>query len=134
MKGAVGEGAQTSNILLQTDVTVNPDCVCTEGFCMAPLIASQMCAGVLGNQPHDACQGDSGGPLVKRDNNGQFWLAGVVRFVANLNNENFFCNLLVLNNFSFSISCSTGVGCAGHGIYSRVSEFEQWISETVKMN
>lgn len=105
--GAVAEKGATSNILLQTDVRVNPDSVCTEEFGITPLIASQLCAGIQGNQPHDACQGDSGGPLVKRDNDGQFWLAGVV---------------------------STGVGCAGHGIYSRVSEFEQWISETVKMN
>lgn len=82
LKGATEEGGASSNILLQTDVTVNQDSVCTQQFDITPLIPSQLCAGITGTKPHDSCQGDSGGPLVKREANGQFWLAGAVRFVG----------------------------------------------------
>ena len=29
---------------------------------------------------------------------------------------------------------SKGVGCAGHGIYTRLSEYERWVLDTIRMN
>ena len=106
-KGATKENGGLSNILLQTDVSVYQAGICTDQFGISALIASQICAGITGAQPHDACQGDSGGPLIQRDSTGRFWLAGIV---------------------------STGVGCAGNGIYTRVTSFEKWIADTIKLN
>jgi len=30
--------------------------------------------------------------------------------------------------------CSNGVGCSGHGVYTRVTSFEKWIADTIAKN
>lgn len=60
---------------------MNPPGLCVDQFGLAPLVSGQLCAGIVGPSPHDSCQGDSGGPLVRRDENGKFWLVGIVRSV-----------------------------------------------------
>ncbi|XP_038143516.1 tryptase-like [Cyprinodon tularosa] len=66
-----------------------------------------LCAG-LQQGGKDSCQGDSGGPLVVQNQNSSMWVqAGVVSF---------------------------GEGCAKPmkpGIYTRVSKYQRWISDTV---
>jgi secreted trypsin-like serine protease len=66
-----------------------------------------LCAGyAIGGK--DSCEGDSGGPLAVRDEPGSKWtLAGIV---------------------------SNGVKCAEPnlpGIYTRISEYRNWIIETI---
>ena len=61
-----------------------------------------ICAGEPGAAP---CNGDSGGPLVCPDGNGNNKLAGIVSFGEN--------------------------GCTTTGVYTRVSHYEEWISERI---
>ena len=61
-----------------------------------------ICAGEAGAAP---CNGDSGGPLVCPDGNGNNKLAGIVSFGEN--------------------------GCTTTGVYTRVSNYEEWISERI---
>ena len=61
-----------------------------------------ICAGEAGVAP---CNGDSGGPLVCPDGNGNNKLAGIVSFGEN--------------------------GCTTTGVYTRVSHYEEWISERI---
>jgi len=68
--------------------------------------ALTVCAGVL-SPATDTCQGDSGGPLIAKGSSGSFYLAGVT---------------------------SSGVGCKGRGVYTRVSAFETWIENTIASN
>jgi secreted trypsin-like serine protease len=60
-----------------------------------------------GTSVTDSCQGDSGGPLMFADANGALFVGGVV---------------------------STGKGCEGRGLYTRVSAYEYWIAETIAQN
>jgi len=61
-----------------------------------------ICAGKPGAGP---CNGDSGGPLVCPDAEGKLKLAGIVSFGEN--------------------------GCTNAGVYTRVSQYEQWISDRI---
>jgi len=61
-----------------------------------------ICAGKAGAAP---CNGDSGGPLVCPDGNGNTKLAGIVSFGQN--------------------------GCTSSGVYTRVSHYEDWITERI---
>ena len=69
------------------------------------------CAGHLENQEKDTCQGDSGGPLVTpifdRDGHPRYELAGIT---------------------------SWGIGCADGfpGVYTRVSNYVDWIEKVVQ--
>ncbi|BES98909.1 serine protease [Nesidiocoris tenuis] len=70
------------------------------------ITSSQICAGGNGK---DTCQGDSGGPLMYPDNDGRFYLIGVV---------------------------SLGYKCAEEGfpgVYTRVSKYTDWIVDNVRM-
>lgn len=91
-------------------LTVIPNKPCKEAY--RPLNLSvttaMLCAGYPGGG-RDTCQGDSGGPLMIRRDDARLALAGVVSF---------------------------GKGCAKAeypGVYTRVSDFINWIMETVRL-
>lgn len=106
--GNTDESGISTSILQQVSVTLNQKSLCTAQFGLNPLISSQICAGVTGPDPKDACQGDSGGPMVKRDPvTNSFYVAGIV---------------------------SQGVGCKGHGVYTYVVEYEDWIKSIIDNN
>lgn len=100
------ESGDYPNILRETDVPLynRADCLAAYSEDGVSVITDQMmCAGfVAGGQ--DTCQGDSGGPMIY-NHEGQWYQAGVVSF---------------------------GNGCAVAnfpGIYSRVSQFTQWVAQ-----
>ncbi|XP_059203993.1 trypsin-like [Centropristis striata] len=86
--------------LQEVSVPIVSNSKCSESY--DPITNNMICAG-LEEGGKDSCQGDSGGPLVY--NNGSRWiLVGVVSF---------------------------GRGCAQPnfpGVYSRVSQYQSWIS------
>ncbi|KAI2666136.1 Polyserase-2 [Labeo rohita] len=94
-------------VLQEVDVPVvgNTKCNC---FYKGSITGNMMCAGTL-EGGKDSCQGDSGGPMVIKQ--GSRWIqAGVVSF---------------------------GQGCAEPnypGVYSRVSNYQNWITQHVGMN
>ncbi|XP_014330876.1 serine protease 27-like [Xiphophorus maculatus] len=103
--GDLGNG-MLSDILQEVEIPIigNNKCSCyNEGF--ATITENMMCAG-LDQGGKDSCQGDSGGPLVMY--NSLVWVQGGV--------------------------VSFGYGCAipmKPGVYSRVSNYQEWISNTV---
>uniref|UniRef100_A0A3B5LRP3 Peptidase S1 domain-containing protein n=1 Tax=Xiphophorus couchianus TaxID=32473 RepID=A0A3B5LRP3_9TELE len=94
------------DILQEVEIPIigNNKCSCyNQGF--ATITENMMCAG-LDQGGKDSCQGDSGGPLVTY--NSLVWVQGGV--------------------------VSFGYGCAipmKPGVYSRVSNYQEWISNTV---
>ncbi|CAK1556368.1 unnamed protein product [Leptosia nina] len=103
-----------SNILLKANVSVVPISQCTESYMnwrRLPngIARTQICAGDEFGK-HDTCQGDSGGPLqALTEQDGNYRLIGVTSF---------------------------GRGCASTvpGVYTRVSEYLDWIEEIVWPN
>ena len=95
--------------LYSVDVPVMSNAVCaviygiSKDTGMESITSQSLCAGEV---KRDSCRGDSGGPLVWSDKNNQRYLIGTV---------------------------SWGIGCAtpGHpGVYTRVTEFLDWIEMT----
>jgi len=107
--GATSEGGNTSGSLLVANVPYVKQADCNVPAAYNGKIAeTMMCAGEKEGGV-DSCQGDSGGPLVLRTSSGPL-LVGVVSF---------------------------GEGCARklkYGVYTRVSRFRDWISETMSAN
>jgi len=111
--GATKFRGATSNLLLEGVINVVTNEECAERFSEFKNVEigdSKLCARDK-NDKIDACQGDSGGPLVilKRGDDRQYrwYLIGVVSF---------------------------GYRCAVKGfpgVYSRVSEYDEWIKKTV---
>ncbi|XP_077069358.1 prostasin [Siphateles boraxobius] len=99
-----GVSLPSPQILQEVDVPLvgNSKCNCHYG---GTITDNMMCAG-LSEGGKDSCQGDSGGPMVIKQ--GSTWIqAGVVSF---------------------------GEGCALPdipGVYARVSQYQQWISEQI---
>jgi trypsin len=93
-------------------VTLN---VTTNAFCAAAypgetITDDMICASDNnGGRERDSCQGDSGGPLTIKSSDGKFSLIGIV---------------------------SWGYGCASGwpGVYGRVTEFLDWIEQTIDNN
>ncbi|KAK2916545.1 hypothetical protein Q8A67_000919 [Cirrhinus molitorella] len=102
-----GVSLPSPQILQEVDVPMvgNTKCNCLYG---GSITDNMMCAGPL-EGGRDTCQGDSGGPMVIKQ--GSTWIqAGVVSF---------------------------GRGCADPnypGVYSRVSKYQNWITQHVGMN
>ena len=85
------------------NVTIMSDGECAEQLRQLEdyLRSQEMCSIEFGS----TCNGDSGGPLVCPDGNGNTKLAGIVSFGQN--------------------------GCTSSGVYTRVSHYEDWITERI---
>lgn len=95
-----------SNFLRQVGIPINEISACP--YNLNPAI--QLCAGVEGNleTAKDSCQGDSGSPFLIRDDvTSQWFVAGIVSY---------------------------GDRCYGRGAYTKVSEYDAWIKETIDKN
>jgi len=111
--GAVRFNGPSSNTLLQGLVTVISEEECKwklARFRNIKIGSTKLCARDLADKV-DACQGDSGGPLMTRrlasDGVERWFLAGVV---------------------SFGYKCAVP---GFPGVYSRVTEYEDWVRRTV---
>ena len=96
-----GGGLFPPNTLQTVEIDIVNQEECNELF-QGYIKPGMICAGKAGSAP---CNGDSGGPLVCPDGNGNTKLAGIVSFGQN--------------------------GCTSSGVYTRVSEYEEWISERI---
>lgn len=98
--GTTAEGGFASSTLMEVNVPVVSNDVCNSSYGI--ISENMICAGYA-EGGKDSCQGDSGGPLVVPDENGNWYLAGVVSF---------------------------GYGCARehfYGVYTRVSQYVDWV-------
>jgi len=100
--GTTSEGGMVSNDLMQVTVNYSPFAECTQFYGNEVYDDSMLCAGAPNK---DSCQGDSGGPIFSADN-GSGDIVGIV---------------------------SWGFGCAraAPGVYTRVSNYQQWIEEAI---
>merc|ERR1711915_1039168 len=112
--GAIKFRGPQSPALLEGTIKVvnNTDCADKfKSFRQVKIIQKKLCARDMNNKI-DTCQGDSGGPLVTKrmDSNGtyRYFLIGVV---------------------SFGYRCAVP---GFPGVYTRVSEYDDWIKEIVK--
>jgi secreted trypsin-like serine protease len=87
-------------------LNITTDTYCHEAFLPNESIyPGMMCAtDNQGDTTRDSCQGDSGGPLTVKNSTGNFHVVGIV---------------------------SWGIGCASGfpGVYTRVSDYLQWIDD-----
>lgn len=91
----------TTRVLQKLEIPIIPLKTC-QGWLGKVVTQRMICAGYEEGKK-DACTGDSGGPLILKQENKQWWQIGIV---------------------------SWGEGCAGKhkpGLYSRVTEMQQWI-------
>jgi len=102
--GTTAEGGFASSTLMEVSVPVVSNEVCNQSY---GIINDNMICGGYAEGGKDACQGDSGGPLVVPDENGNWYLAGVVSFGYGCARENFY------------------------GVYTRVSQYVDWTQETM---
>ncbi|XP_051871200.1 enteropeptidase [Pristis pectinata] len=103
--GDTTEGGSSANILQEAEVPLIANQKCQEQLPQFNITQSMICAGYQEGGT-DTCQGDSGGPLICKQDN-QWFLAGVTSF---------------------------GHGCGlphSPGVYARVTEFIDWIQETI---
>lgn len=105
--GTTREGGNPVSILQQVDVPIVSNATANLPASYNGAITSEMLAAGRASGGVDSCQGDSGGPLIVNDAAGTPQLAGVV---------------------------SWGEGCGRpnkYGIYTRVTEFSEFIGEYV---
>ncbi|XP_067616863.1 serine protease easter isoform X4 [Eurosta solidaginis] len=107
------ERETSSTLKLKAEVAGVPMTTCRNKYATQNILleSSQICAG--GKVGVDSCRGDSGGPLISLDNTRRalsyYFLAGVVSFGP------------------------TPCGLEGWpGVYTRVSDYMDWIQETIQ--
>lgn len=105
--GAISENGDTSDVLLQVDLPIVPNEICTMEY--GDIFDSHLCAGGVAGM--DSCYGDSGGPLVVPNSTNRGYIqAGIVSYGA-------------------------GCGLDGiPGVYERVSSYNCWINENTGHN
>ena len=104
--GHVREGGPSSSLLLSSNLQIMPDTSCRASYGSEYSVPEMLCGGASGR---DTCQGDSGGPFAQRTGNG-WTLIGITSF---------------------------GRGCARPGIpgvYTRVSNYVNWINNKMRNN
>lgn len=107
--GYTREGGPSSHDLLSTTLNIVPDSRCRRLYEDEYSVPQMLCAGHM-RGGRDTCQGDSGGPLAQRSSSGSYVLVGITSF---------------------------GRGCARPntpGVYTRVSNYVDWIQETIQNN
>uniref|UniRef100_A0A3P9MLX0 Peptidase S1 domain-containing protein n=1 Tax=Oryzias latipes TaxID=8090 RepID=A0A3P9MLX0_ORYLA len=104
--GTLSSGGSTSSTLQEVSVPIVSNTQCRDSY--SSLTSNMMCAG-LTEGGKDSCQGDSGGPLVSKNNDTRWVQAGVVSFGYECAQPNF------------------------PGVYTRVSEYQSWISSQVSV-
>ncbi len=100
--GATDEGGYSTNVLMEVTVPIVDNDLCNRSYGI--ITDTMLCAGYV-EGGKDSCQGDSGGPLVIANEEGEWYLTGIVSF---------------------------GYGCARadyYGVYTRVSSYASWIQE-----
>ena len=108
--GATKQGGSLATVLQEVSVPAISNDDCAKAYPRETIYDSTICAGLLETGGKDSCQGDSGGPLVHFNNNGSFIQVGIT---------------------------SWGYGCAqkgSPGVYTRVSEYWDWIHDTIEAN
>jgi len=104
--GTQSEGGDISQTLYKVGLQQVSNEECNNDY-NGSIIPDQICAADPGQ---DSCQGDSGGPLFVKDENSNFVQIGIV---------------------------SWGNGCAEEGypgVYTRVANYVDWITETMNNN
>ncbi|KAK2168974.1 hypothetical protein LSH36_13g25074 [Paralvinella palmiformis] len=108
--GTLSSGGQTPDELRYTTLRTINNTLCQDLFPGNEVTSGMICAGDGGSyQDRDTCQGDAGGPLGWKNGQGQYVLIGLT---------------------SWGISCAAGYP----GVYTRVSQFSNWITEKMEKN
>jgi hypothetical protein len=102
--GKTGESLQMSDNLLQVQVPVVSNEICSQAFIPGYITDNMICAGAAGK---DSCSGDSGGPMIVSIN-GKWVLAGLV---------------------SWGIGCARE---DSYGVYTRISRFSSFIVHCIE--
>jgi len=96
-----------NSILLEAEVPIWNNTECKNALAAVnPVTENMICAG-LREGGKDTCQGDSGGPMMLQDSQGRWMLVGVTSWGSGCGNAN------------------------SPGVYTRVSEYLQWISQNM---
>merc|ERR1712179_401253 len=79
--GMTGENEDSSDVLLEANVTVISDNECRRIYSGNNIHDSVICAKTTGSSPQGHCEGDSGGPLIsRRPGQTSYTLIGVASF------------------------------------------------------
>jgi len=109
--GGVATGAPYEDVLRFVTLRTIDNTACQAAFTGNTITANMICAGDGGaNDSRDTCQGDAGGALATKDaTTGEFTVIGLT---------------------------SWGIGCAAGypGVYTRVAQFNNWITDKINKN
>lgn len=94
---------QPSDVLRQVNIAIQPGSYCLPKYNISD---NQICAGRISPIVIDSCDGDSGGPVMTKKNNSLYYLTGIVSYGDDR--------------------------CSGTGVYTKVSNYIDWIFSTVR--